>query len=124
MQAVQINFQLAVWLSVLGGLLLLFNPQWVFSEEVMRYYGHVNLSFMALIFFLAALQVWLWLFHYAKPDWRPVAFMGGLFLAAVIGVWLFCEVTNLPVRPALPLGLVYCGLSHLAETYRRFKLQG
>lgn len=124
MQAVRINFQLAVWLSVLGGLWLLFNPKWVFSEEVMRYYGHVNLSFMAPIFFLVALQVWLWLFHYPKPDWRPVAFMGGLFLAAAAGVWLFCEVTNLPVRPFLPLGLIYCGLSHLAETYRRFKLQG
>ncbi len=121
MEAVRVNFQIAVWLSVLGGAGLLFNPQWVFPEEVMRYYGHVNLSFMAPIFFLLALQVWLWLFHYGKPDYRPVGLMGGLLLAAAVGAWLFCEVTNLAVRPFLPLGLIYCGLSHLAESYRRFK---
>ncbi|MCX8048468.1 MAG: hypothetical protein N3A55_02255 [Methylohalobius sp.] len=123
MKKVRINFQLAVWLSVLGGLLLLFNPKWVFSKQVMDYYGHVNLVFMAPIFFLIALQVWLWLFYYSTPDWRPVAFMGGLFLLAAAGVGLFYAATNLPVRLFLPLGLVYCGLSHLAEAYRR-KVQG
>ncbi len=123
MEAVRINFQVAVWLSMVGGLGLLFNPEWVFPETVMRYYGHVNLSFMAPIFFLVAVQVGLWLFYYRKPDYRPVLFMGGLFLAAALGAGLYARVTHLPVRAILPLGLVYCGLSHLAEAYVRFRAQ-
>lgn len=124
MQAVRLNFQLSVWLSVLGGLWILFNPEWVFSKAVMQYYGHVNLSFMALLFCLVAVQVWLWWFHYAKPDYRPAAFMGGLWLAAALGGWLFSAATHLPLRPFLLIGLVYLGLAHLAEAWRRFHLNG
>lgn len=123
MEAVRINFQLAVWLSMVGGGLLLFNPEWIFPEIVMRYYGHVNLSFMAVMFFLVAVQVWLWLFYYRQPDYRPVLFMGGLFLAAALGTGLYASATHVPVRVILPLGLVYCGLSHLAEAYVRFRAQ-
>ncbi|GAB6066890.1 hypothetical protein JCM13664_02080 [Methylothermus subterraneus] len=121
MEAVRINFQFAVWLSVLGGLWVLFHPEWVFPELVMRLYGHVNLSFMAVVFVLVAVQVWLGWFHYSRPDYRPVLFMGGLWLVAALATGLFSSLTQLPVRLWLPAGLVYFGLSQLAEAWRRLK---
>ncbi len=117
------NFQLSVWLAVGGGLLVLFHPEWVFPELVMRLYGHVNLSLMAVVFVLVAVQVWLWLFHPSQKDFRPVLFMGGLWLVAALLAGVFSSLAQLPLRPWLPIGLVYLGVSQLAEAWRRFKCQ-
>jgi hypothetical protein len=122
MEWVRLNFQLSVWLAVGGGLLVLFHPEWVFPELVMRLYGHVNLSLMAVVFVLVALQVWLWLFS-SQEDFRPVLFMGGLWLVAALLAGVFSRLAQLPLRAWLPVALVYLGISQLAEAWRRVKFQ-
>ncbi|GAB6068717.1 hypothetical protein JCM13664_20380 [Methylothermus subterraneus] len=109
---IRANFYVAVLLSVVGGLLTLLKPDWVFPE-IMQIYGPLTRNLLIIVFYLVVTQILLWAFRYRQSGYLEALLMGGMLLMSALGIPFYSQINGLPVNLALVLGLAYCGLSHV-----------
>ncbi len=120
---IQLNFYLSVLLSVVGGIVVLFKPTFIFTE-MMQIYEPLSRNLLLIIFYLVAIQFLLWIFHYRGSCYLEALFVGVLFLMTAVGVPVYSRINGLPLSMELITALSYFGLSHVIyfiDTYMRLK---
>lgn len=120
---IQANFYFSVLLSVVGGIVVLFKPTFIFTE-IMQIYGPLSRNLLLIIFYLVAIQFLLWIFRYRGSGYLEALFVGALFLMTAIGIPVYSRINGLPSSMELITALSYFGLSHVIyfiDTYMRLK---
>jgi hypothetical protein len=123
-KAIQINFQLAVLVSILGGVGVLLKPELIFSE-VLQLYGPLTRNLLLVIGYLVVMQVLLFIFR--QGGYFEALVIGVVFLLTALGIPFYSYVNGIPLNLPLLTALAYCGLSHLAYfawSYGRLRDQG
>lgn len=111
-RAVTFNFHFAVWLSLLGGIAVLANPDLVLPEAE-GLYGPLRNNLFIVVGYLLISQIVLWYFRYRRGSRIEALLMGLIFFLTAGGVVFYAILNNLPINPLFILALVYLGASHL-----------
>ncbi|BCX82479.1 hypothetical protein MIT9_P2065 [Methylomarinovum caldicuralii] len=109
---IRFNFYLAVLVSVVGGIAVLFKPSLVFPQ-LLQSYGPLARNLLLIVFYLVVIQLIMWAFRYRHSGYLEALFMGCLMLMAAVGIPFYSEINGLPRSPVLVGALTYCGISHL-----------
>lgn len=110
---IKLNFYLAVWLSIAGGIFA-FNDPSIIVDDPEGLFGPLrnNLLFAALI--LALNQLILWFARYSRGSSAEALLMGLLFLLVGGGLQYYGRVNGIPINPMCSLFAFYVGASHIA----------
>ena len=109
---IAINFHLAVWLSIAGGILLFIEPDLFFNDPE-NIYGPLKNNLLIVMIYLVSAQLALWFLRYTRKTQRLEALlMGGTFLLVAGGLIFYAHMNALPLLDWLPPAMVYIGLSH------------
>ncbi len=110
---IQLNFHLAVWLSIAGGIFV-FNDPDLIVQDPEGLFGPLrnNLLFAALI--LSLNQLILWFARYSRGSSAEALLMGLLFLLVGGGLEYYGRINGIPVNHGCSLFALYVGASHIA----------
>ena len=109
---IRLNFTLSVWIMIVNGIAVLFNPHLLFSDSL-ELYGPLIRNLGLVMLYLAIAELILWYARYSRNGHREALFAGGFIVITVIGIRFYSMVNHLPFNNiALFIGL-YVGLSHL-----------
>ncbi len=110
-KAIQINFQLAVLVSIIGGIGVLLKPESILPE-ILQLYGPLTRNLLLVIGYLVVMQVLLWLIR-RRSGYFEALLMGAVFLLTALGIPFYSYVNGIPLNLPLLTVLGYLGLSHL-----------
>ncbi|WP_348758061.1 hypothetical protein [Candidatus Methylocalor cossyra] len=103
------NFQLAVWLSILGGIATLVAPDLIFPDDIRDPLHNI---FLIIIGYLVVGQLGLWACRYSRGSRSEALVMAYTFLATAVGAKFFAMRNDLPLADGFIVALLYLGGSH------------
>jgi hypothetical protein len=108
---ITLNFHVAVWLSILGGIAAFNFPDFVMPDED-GMYGPLRNNVLIAVGYLVFSQVGLWYLRYLRGSRFEAIFMAYTFLATAAGAKFFAEVNGLPITNFFIYSLLYLAFSH------------
>jgi len=111
-RAISLNFHLAVWLSILGGIAILSNLNLIIPDAE-GVYGPLRNNLFIVVGYLLISQLMLWYFRYRRGSRIEALLMGLIFLLTAGGTEFYAMLNDLPISQIFALALVYLGLSHI-----------
>lgn len=111
-RAISLNFRFAVWISILGGILVLSNFSLVVPDAA-AFYGPMRNNLFVVVGYLVISQIVLWYLRYRRGSRNEALLMGLVFLLTAGGVAFYALLNELPISSPFIPALVYLGLSHI-----------
>jgi hypothetical protein len=112
------NFHLAVWLSIIGGILV-FNVPALVLPDPDGLYGPLRNNLLIVVGYLMIGQIGLWYFRYLRGSRIEALIMGFSFLLTAAGLKVYGAVNGLPINDLFTLALIYFGFSHVAYYFAK-----
>ena len=108
---VSLHFHVAVWLSIIGGILAFNNPDLVIVDDE-GIYGPLRNNLLFAVGYLLLGQIGLWYVRYLKGGYFEALIMGYTFLITALGARVYAEVNGLPVSGYFIGALFYFAFAH------------
>jgi hypothetical protein len=111
---IALNFHLSVWFSIIGGIVLINEPNWFF-DDAGDLYGPLKNNLIIALANLSMMQLACWWIRYSGrlKTRAETLFMGFIFLGVAGGLRIYAEVNQLPVSDWLMDACFYISFSHL-----------
>ena len=109
---VTLHFHVAVWLSIIGGMVAFNAPDLVVMPDEEGLYGPLRNNLLFAVGYLLIGQIGLWYFRYLKGGYFEALVMGYTFLATAFGAKVYADVNGLPVSSTFITVLFYFAFAH------------
>ena len=109
---VTLHFHVAVWLSIIGGMVAFNAPDLVVMPDEEGLYGPLRNNLLFAVGYLLIGQIGLWYFRYLKGGYFEALVMGYTFLATAFGAKVYADVNGLPVSNTFITVLFYFAFAH------------
>lgn len=111
---IALNFQLSVWLSIVGSIVLINQSDLLFDGES-ELFGPLKNNLVMALAYLTMMQLGCWWIRFTGRLKKRVEtlFMGFTFLGVAGGLKIYAEVNQLPVSSWLMDVCLYISFSHL-----------
>jgi len=111
---IALNFQLSVWLSVIGGIVLINHAEFFFADAG-NLYGPLENDLILATACLTLIQLAAWWARYSRRFKLRLEtlLMGLVFLGASGGLQIYAQANQLPIQGWLAQACLYAAFSHL-----------
>lgn len=111
---IALNFQLSVWLSIIGGIFLI-NRGELFFADASSLYGPLENNLIMAAAYLVLMQLAAWWARYTRRFRLRLEtlLMGFVFLGVSGGLQIYAQANQLPIPDWLTQACLYVAFSHL-----------
>ena len=111
---ISLNFQVSVWLSIVGGIVLI-NQADLFFADAGSLYGPLQNNLVLIAAYLSLMQLAAWWARYTRRFKRRIEtlLMGFMYLGVAGGLQIYAQANQLPLQDWLAEVCLYVAFSHL-----------
>lgn len=111
---ISLNFQLSVWLSIAGGIVLI-NQAELFFADASGLYGPLQNNLLVVAAYLCLMQLAAWWARFTRRFRLRLEtlLMGFMYLGVAGGLQIYAQANQLPIQDWLSEVCLYVAFSHL-----------